>query len=639
MAGWSKRKRQTVERAFYAFLDRCYVNSKDLGRICLGEHLYDGQRRFIEQVFDALEADIHEVYCLKSRQLGISTIVRALSVFLLGIHHGLKGALVFDTDSNKAQFRQEIEVMIKDLPGTLKFPGIAANNRVGLTLANQSQILFMSAGTRRTKSSGILGRSVGLSMAHCSELCSWDNPDGLEAFKNSLSDVNPDRLYIYESTARGFNQWWVMWKEARGDPQHKKCIFLGWWSKESQRIDRSHPDFVMYGEQPPTDIEIEKIKKVHQVYNHIITPEQLAWIRRKMNPSLSEAEFKDGDDPLRTQEQPWTEEEAFQQTGAVFFSPQELTDQTNKYGSNRYKTYMFGRGAEFTEMRVYPTSVARQIELKVWDEPEPMDGSYVIGVDPAYGENANNCRSAIQIFRCYADGLDQVAEYAYPLINTRQFAWVIASLLGWYGQNNNEVRYILELNGPGTAVFNELRSLRFQIDNAYQIKEYEDRGLQDIFRNVRTYIYTRPDSLGAGYNYHFVTTTRQKVTILERTRDFIANGMARFRSLSTIEEMNTIKRDGDSIGAPSGMQDDRVLAAALAVHCWEEKVRRGLIANRRTREADAARKRINPVDQVNLFHKNMFSMFFEQKQRARTQDLLMHARNTWRYAPRKSYGR
>ena len=101
MAGWSQKKRVAVESAFYEFLNRCYVNSKDAGRICLGECLFDGQVMFITSVFDALEKDIHKIFVLKSRQLGISTIARALSIFLLGVHPGLKGAIVFDTDNNK----------------------------------------------------------------------------------------------------------------------------------------------------------------------------------------------------------------------------------------------------------------------------------------------------------------------------------------------------------------------------------------------------------------------------------------------------------------------------------------------------------------------------------------------------------
>lgn len=634
MAGWSRKKRLAVEGAFYQYLGKCYVNSKDAGRICLGEVLYDGQRRVITEIFDGLEQDIHDFYILKSRQLGISTIIRALLIFMSGVHSGLKGAIVFDTDNNKSESRAELETMINDLPATLKFPPISGNNRTSLTLANDSKVLFMSAGVRKSKTSGTLGRSVGLSLAHGSELCSWDNEEGFEAFKQSLSDVNPDRLYIYESTARGFNFWWSTWTEARKDPQHCKCIFLGWWSKESQRIDKSSPDFMMYGETPPSDKELKKITAVKELYGHQVTVEQLAWIRRKMDPSAS----RDGDaDPefegsnTRIQEQPWTEEEAFQQTGAVFFSAEKLTDLTNKYASNKYQTYMYTTGVEFTDMRVYKAPNSKSVELKVWEEPDP-DGIYTIACDPAYGENENNCRSAIQILRCYADGVDQVAEYAWPLVNTRQLAWVIASLLGWYGQGHAEARYILELNGPGTAVFNEMRSLKHQIESAgYLEKQLVDQGLKDIFRNVKTYIYSRPDSMSAGSNWHFKTNTQLKITILERLRDFISNGMLHLRSLATIDELKTIAREGDSIGAPGSMKDDRVIALALAVHQWEGTLRRQLISQKRTREAEAARKRLSITDQVYLFQQNQLQAFFDNKKSQRISEQRFSQRQAWRH--------
>jgi hypothetical protein len=638
MRGWSKAKRTRVEKAFYLFLDQCYINSKDDGRICLGEHLYEGQIRAITEIFDALEADIHDIYILKSRQLGISTIVRALVIFLLGVLPGLKGAIVFDTDQNKSESRSELEVMIHDLPAGLKFSRIKSNNRAGLTLSNDSKVLFMAAGVRKSKTSGTLGRSVGLSLAHLSELCSYDNDEGLEAFQNSLSDTNPDRLYIQESTARGFvNVWYTRWKEARLDPTHCKCIFLGWYTKPSQRIDRTHPDFAMYGGQAPSDKELGKLRKVKELYGYDVTPEQLAWYRRKMDPSAvrdeeGHADFEGG--PLRIQEQPWDEEEAFQQTGAVFFGAEALTALTNNYVKKPVGRFMYWAGQEFFDMRVYPANTARLTELKVWEEPE-KDSSYVIGIDPAFGENENNDRSSIQVIKCYADGVDQVAEYAWPLVTTYQLAWVIASLMGWYGSFGSEVRYILELNGPGTAVFNELRSLKAKIEGRLNFKEYEERGLQDIFRNVRTYIWTRADSMGAGYNYHIKTTGQLKITLLERLRDFISSGILRVRSEAAIEEMKGVERDGDTIGAPGSFKDDRVLALSFAIHCWEEKARRTLIQGNRTREAEAAKKSLAVTDRVALFQKNQLQYFFDQKRVERVQWNRAARYQAWRNAGRR----
>lgn len=1001
MAGWSSEKREKVELAFYQYLNRCYVNSRDGGRICLGEAIYEGQRRVITEIFDGLEEDIHTFVILKSRQLGISTIIRALIVFLLGIFNGLKGAIVFDTDNNKVESRSELEVMIEELPRSLKFPLIKTSNRSGLMLSNNSKVLFMSAGIKKSKSSGTLGRSVGLSVAHGSELCSWDNEDGWEAFQASLSDNNPDRIYIWESTARGYNFWHKVCQEAKADSAHQKFIFIGWWSKDSQRIERSHPDFQLYGEQPPSAKERHKIDLVRQLYGVEITPEQLAWVRRNSDPSAQ----AEGDTPaeyepsaLRLQEQPWcvtantrvgtsdgiipisevcggnatlgkilhygptgkaaiwrartklgyqiegtanhplistdeqeirldqsygkkiklqpprfseqkrvvtwregivdnsvvitpdfarlvglymgdgsiwgssrsgwfvqitccnedmdivdecerlfsglfekktfrhvnttgstdvrvqsrlvvetfkklgltrddtantrrkiyvpefiwrspkhvvkeflsglfeadgfnahntnrvalfskypkfiadiqllllafgitsrsvsmkkkhpdghyytgnqlelrtaeairfnkeigflsarkrgrfneaayekmwterlaspkkgnnkrpvivledeivsvehtdrieevynltvddthwfdangilthnTEEDAWQQTGSVFFPQETLTEITNKDVSRKYAAWMFLAGAEFVDMKVIKAPNARNIDLKVWEEPDP-DGIYAMGVDPAFGENPLNDRSSIEIFRCYADGLDQVAEYASPLINTRQLAWVIASLLGWYGGGPNAlIKYGLELNGPGTATFNALKELRALIESGMQKQEIEERGLQNVFRNVRTYIYARSDSMNAGQSFHIKTTGPLKITFLERFRDFVTNGTCRLRSADLVDEMKNIAREGDTIAAPGTMKDDRVLGSSFAVHVWESGLRRMLMTQKRTREAEAARKRLSIVDQVALYNSNQLGNFFEQKRRVRVQQQRMAVRQTWRY--------
>ena len=634
MAGWPKEKRVRVEAAFYKFLDRCFVNSKDYGRICIGENLWEGQRRAITEIFDALEDDAHDVYILKARQLGISTIFRCLTVFLLGIFRGLKGAIVFDTDNNKANARGELETIINDLPRSLKFPKIKSNNRAGLTLESDSQVLFMSAGVKKSKSSGTLGRSVGLSVAHCSEMCSWDNDEGLEAFKQSLSDINPDRLYLWESTARGFNRWYEMWQEARKDPAHCRCIFIGWWGKDSQRIDRNHPDFDVYGTALPTDKESEKIRVVKERYGVEITPEQIAWIRRKYDPTAqaegdAEPEFEGS--TTRVQEHPWIEEEAFQQTGAIFFSSEKLTEVTNRDVSAKFNSFFYSVGQEFVDTHIIKAPNAKMAELKIWEEPDP-DGYYVIGCDPAFGENELNDRSCIQVGRCYADGIDQVAEYACPMPRTEQLAWVLASIMGWYGQGSNaQVKYALELNGPGTAVFTELRSLKHQIEShSYLDNQIAERGLKDIFRNVKSYIYSRIDAIQGGFNLHLKTTAALKITFMERLRDNVSNGKFRVRSMDLVEEMKTIAREGDTIKAPGSMKDDRVLAAAFMVHCWETGPRRILMASNRTRESEAARQRLTITDQVNLYQSNQLQHFFAQKNRARVAARRQQVQRSWR---------
>ena len=636
MAGWSHEKRLVFEKGFYTFLSKSWVNSKEKGRMCLGANLYWGQRKFISTVFDALEADIHNVYILKSRQLGLTTISRALTAYYIGMHPGMHGALVFDTQPHKDSARLELANLISNLDPKLRFPKIIGQggrgNRDSLELANESRMLFMSAGVKQSKSSGTLGRSEGLTMAHCSELCSWDNPEGLKSFQQSLSEFHPNRLYIYESTARDFNQWADLWNDACEDERHCATLFLGWWAREDQQIAQDDIDFEVYGTTPPSEKERERIAAVKELYDVEITPEQLAWIRRKVDPTArpdgdTDAGF-DTEDNTMLSEQAWTATEAFQQAGAKFFGAKALTDLTRKNVSPKFKAYMFWCGPEFPP-RVYHAENLKMTELKVWEEPD-NDGVYVMGIDPAYGENENNDRSAIQICRCYADGLDQVAEYAWPMITTYQLAWVIAALLGWYGQGRAEIRYILELNGPGTAVFNELKNLKGKIEAMRSSLEVQEKGIADVFKNVKTYIYQRPDSMGAGFNFHWVTNISRKVTIMERLRDFISNGKLRVRSSALVEEMKAVSREGDTIKAPDSMKDDRTIALALATYYWETKMMMPMISQRRTRESEEARRRLSIVDQVSLFNQNHLEDYFRSKRMVRVGAHQQMLRNQWR---------
>ncbi len=636
MTGWSHEKRLVFEESFYAFLSTCRINSKNLGFVSLGENLYTGQKRFITAVLDGLEEDKHDIFVLKSRQLGITTIARALSTFYLGIHKGLSGALVFDSNENKNLARDELVTMIKDLPERMKFPAVKKDNRDGLTLMNDSKILFKSAGVKKTKTSGTLGRSAGLTLSHGSEICSWDNDEGLVSFRRSLSDSHPDRLYIWESTARGYNRWSEMWREAREDTNHCVCLFIGWWSHDGQRIERGTKDWELYGVQPATPDEQFKIDQVKELYDYEISQEQLAWYRRLVDPAARD----DGDvdagfegSSLQKQEDPWTEDEAFQQTGSVFFSGEKLKDQTDKYVSRKFTPYMFLGGTEFSDMKVYKAENTRNIELKVWEEPKP-EAVYVLSSDPAFGENEHNDRSSLQVLRCYADGCDQVAEYAYSLISTKHLAHAMAGIMAWYGNEPmSEIYYILEINGPGGAVLQELKSLKFQIENGYA--PMEEQGIKNIFRNVRQYIYSRPDSMaGGGSAWHWKTQVATKVMIMEELRGFVSNGQFRIRSHDLIEEMKTIARDGDSIAAEGNMKDDRVLAAAMAVHYWDSKIRRNLIIQKRTREAEAVKKRLSVIDQTSLFNQNMMSAFMGQKQKSRVQQQQLAMKNAWRYGRR-----
>lgn len=625
---WTAEKVGAFKEAFYEFLKYVKINSKETGsNTILADHIYEAQRRFLNTVWEGLANDIHDFKFLKSRQLGISTMSRALSLFWLGMHDGLQGSMVFDTQAHREEARNEILTMIEDLPPHLKFPKLKKNGRDLLVLDNNSNLRFLNAGVRKSRSSGTLGRSSGLNFSHASEMCSWENDEGIVSFKNALSEHYPDRLYLWESTARGFNNWYRMWQEAKADDLNQKTCFTGWWAKESQKIERGTEMFERYGAKPPTADEQKRIDEVEQLYNFKVSQEQLAWYRRKMDPGreLSDEDQDTTTGELQQQEQPWTESEAWIATGSSFFSNELLTDLSKNTCNEKYKGFSFVNGFDFLHCDWIAVENKRHIQLKVWEEPVE-DGVYVVAADPAYGHDERNNNSAVQVLRCYADKVEQVAEYANSSIQTQPFAWVIASLAGWYKNST----LILEINGPGEAVWNEYKSLKQLVLSGHMRIQAEEKGLRDIFMNVRDYMYARSDSVNSGSNcYHFKTTVQLKIAVMERLRDMLKNVLD-VRSFEAVGEMRSIVRNGDSIGAEGLNRDDRTYSLAMGIKAWEQTVRRVMSTAGRTKAYELAVRRMTIKDQVGLFTKHTMTKFFKGKARERNAMAAVVRRERWR---------
>jgi hypothetical protein len=626
---WNPTKVSVFRESFYEFLRYVTISSRDKGQMVLGDNLYRAQVMFYDTIFDGLGEDVHEFYVLKSRQLGMSTSTRALSVFWLGMHEGLRGAMVFDTAFNTASARREIEETIDNLPSRMKFPKIRARNRDHLILDNDSWLMFMQAGTRNSRAGGGLGRSLGLNFVHASEISSWANEEGVTSFRQSLTEEYPDRLYIWESTARGYELWYKLWEAAKQDELGKRTLFIGWWAKDNQKYDRDSPEFSIYGTEPPNQKEIDRIRAVKALYGWDITPEQLAWYRRKIDPSR-ELDDDDPEDSNLIQEQPWLEEEAFQQTGSSFFQSDKLAQASARIANGpKPQAFKFWPGIDFVTSDILLSKTRREIEFKMWEEPA-MHSSYVIAVDPAFGHSEDNCNSCVQVLRCYADAIDQVGEYASATIMPHQLAWLLWTLVGYYGSRGSPVMVIGELNGPGEEVCRQFDSTQAIVQRGYLRSAAREKGISDIFNNARTYIYSRTDSFAAGSNKWFKTTLQNKIQIMEALRNYFHNGILTIYSMDAIEEMRTVTRDGDTIGAEGRNRDDRNFALALGVRAWDERVRKPLIAGNRTREAERAKLSLSMEDQWRLWNSNTLAGFFKTKEQGRREQQWAESRAAWR---------
>jgi len=547
---------------FYHFCKQLKIETKEQGLRKM-DHLLGTQTYVMDEISKGLEEDVHFFVILKGRQLGITTISLALDLYWHFTHPGLQGTLTTDTEENRDMFRSTLGMYMEGLPKEYRIP-LLAHNRNQLSLKNRSRLFYQVAGLR---AKGSLGRGKAITYLHGTETSSWGDEEGLASLLASLAETNPDRMYIFESTARGFNMFHDMYVTAKR-ARTQRAIFCGWWRNELYMADPNSPIYKVYWDGRMTGEEKEWVRDIKKLYNFEINSRQLAWWRWKMSEGIK-------DESLMYQEFPPTEDYAFVMTGTSFFSNARCTDAVKLLKKIDCSYYRYNFGVNFQDTEVVK-STERLATLKVWEEPVDT-AYYCIGADPAYGSSDWADRFCIQVFRVYADGLEQVACFATSEMNTYQFAWVIAHLAGAY--KNSTLN--LEVNGPGQAVINELKNLKRQ---AAAMGSAMGKDLMDVYANMQNYIWRRNDTLGGMSNsIGWLTTSATKERMLSYMKDFFERGMMDIYDMDTIEEMKTMVRDGGSIEASGRNKDDRVIATALACAAFAEQVQPRLIAQKITK--------------------------------------------------------
>jgi hypothetical protein len=554
-------------KKFYQFCKHLRIESKEQGMITLGDTLLGTQTYVIDEVAKGLQDGIHFFIVLKGRQLGITTISLAMDLYWHFLNPGMQGTLTTDTEENREQFRSTLQMYMDGLPKEYKIP-LMSHNRNQMVLKNRSRMFYQVAGTR---SKGTLGRGKGITFLHGTETSSWGDEEGLASLLASLAETNPLRYYMFESTARGFNMYHDMWTVAK-KARTQKAIFCGWWRNQLYAADPESDIYRTYWDGKLSAEEKEWTREVRKIYNYEINSRQMAWWRWKLYEGLK-------DESLMYQEFPPTEDYAFIMTGSSFFSTARCTDAMKVAKRIEANYFRFSMGANFQDTELLKSN-ARLSTMTIWEEPVPQ-GYYVIGADPAYGSSDWADRFCVQVYRCYADGLDQVAEFCTSELNTFQFAWVICYLAGAY--RNSTLN--LEINGPGQAVINEMRNLKRQ---ATSMGGQEGKSLHDVLGNMQHYLWRRNDNFGNVSNsIGWVTTHNSKERMLNYFKDYFERNMLQVYSTELLDEMKGIVRDQGTIAAYGRGKDDRVIASALACAAYAEQVQPRLIAMRLTREQKA----------------------------------------------------
>jgi len=558
---------------FYKFCNQLKIETKEQGLRKM-DNLLGTQTYVMNEIDKGLKQGIHFYVILKGRQLGITTISLALDLYWHYIHNGLNGTLVTDTEENRDMFRGTLGGYMDGLPKEYKIP-VLTHNRNSLSLKNRSRIFYQVAGLR---AKGSLGRGKGITFLHGTETSSWGDEEGLASLLASLAETNPKRLYIFESTARGFNMFHDMYVEAK-KARSQIAIFCGWWRNELYMADPNSDIYRVYWDGKLTGEEKEWTKDIKKLYGFEINSRQIAWWRWKLAEGIR-------DESLMYQEFPPTEDYAFVMTGTSFFSNSRCTDAVKALRKKNPSYYRYSFGANFQDTNVLK-STERLASLKVWEEP--IDTAYyVIGADPAYGSSDWADRFCIQVFRCYADGLEQVASFATSELNTYQFAWVICHLAGAY--KNSTLN--LEVNGPGQAVINEMRNLKRMAAN---MGTALGKDLLDVYGSMQNYIWRRNDTMGGVSNsIGWLTTSATKERMLTYMKDYFEREMMNIYDMDTIEEMKTMTRQDGGIYASGRNKDDRVIAAALATAAFAEQVQPRMIAQKITRSISKLQEEFTP---------------------------------------------
>jgi hypothetical protein len=337
------------------------------------------------------------------------------------------------------------------------------------------------------------------------------------------------------------------------------------------------------------------------------------------------------------EEHPTTPEDMFRQTGSTFLPGKLLKEAADKATKHPYKGYRYYVGEDIAAVRLeqLPPAFRNQIQLRIWEEPVP-GGRYVMAADPAYASGDESDFYAISVFRVYADRCVQAAEFAERNMFDYQFAWIMAHLANYYGR----CRIILDVNGPGQAVLGEFRHLRQMMESgSFDIRKPVDelteedlqhnRNLRNFFAGVRDYLYHRFDSFGSGYNLQWKSTVELQASMWAQFRDQFVMGQLEIRSQECLAQMRRLIQEGMFVAVDGKGKKDRAIAAAMAVRCWIDMERRGLMAEGRTYEKENETETAGEVNTVGQYMTMAFQQNLAAKAALRRHQQRLARRPNW----------
>jgi len=288
--------------------------------------LNEGQRKVAAVMLDQwLNDEPVRIIILKSRQLGITTLLMAFWLWLIIQNPGITAMIIIDKGDHLNEKRQTyvrwLERMAESYPG---LPNINRRGSKVIELQNMSRILFESAEAPNP------GTSEHIAILHCSEKPKW--PRGRDRqIDASIVPGLPEKgrtIYVDESTAEGVNGFYHRWHRIVEGKAEATPIFLPWFisseyqTKPPESCYDSEGNFI-YLEDDIEVCETDETGKIVLTESsfaglHNLTDSQTYWRRGKIKNAFA------GDRAIFDQEYPTTPRHAWQIVGGKFFSFDEI---------------------------------------------------------------------------------------------------------------------------------------------------------------------------------------------------------------------------------------------------------------------------------------------------------------------------
>lgn len=181
---------------------------------------------------------------LKGRQLGASTLAQSLVAHRVLTHGQVRALIASDVPQNSGSegLFGMLELMVEHWPWWLKPREKFHTKSRHIIWANGSRVVVESGKSMKGGlqeeggEKGNIGRSKTYSVAHLSEITTWERPEQINSSLLPAIPHTPRTLCLRESTSMGRNNYWhEEWKlaAAQMDPRFFN-IFIPWYAEQTR---------------------------------------------------------------------------------------------------------------------------------------------------------------------------------------------------------------------------------------------------------------------------------------------------------------------------------------------------------------------------------------------------------------------